>query len=156
LALEAVYLLEATAPSSLHLDRFLPPTPLRVLVDEKGENLHFLLAALDDAELEPAPTGLLEEQHALFASVIPKLLEAARGLAAVQEASVKKQAYAEAESRLGAESRRLRDLKSLNPAVSEADIDKADSRARETLRHIVAAESRLDALRIVLLGKSRF
>ena len=39
--LEAVYLLECVAPSHLHVDRFLPPTPISVTLD--GENLELLL-----------------------------------------------------------------------------------------------------------------
>jgi ATP-dependent helicase HepA len=39
--LEAVYLLECVAPLRLHVDRFLPPTPIRVRVE--GEELESLL-----------------------------------------------------------------------------------------------------------------
>src|SRR6185369_4298447 len=38
-SLEAVYVLECIAPPHLHIDRFLPPTPLRVVVDHKEEEL---------------------------------------------------------------------------------------------------------------------
>jgi ATP-dependent helicase HepA len=37
--LEAIYLLECIAPPQLHVDRFLPPTPLRVLVDHRGQDV---------------------------------------------------------------------------------------------------------------------
>jgi ATP-dependent helicase HepA len=39
--LEAVYLLECVAPLQLHVDRFLPPTPIRVKVD--GDDVEVLL-----------------------------------------------------------------------------------------------------------------
>jgi ATP-dependent helicase HepA len=40
--LEAVYVLECVAPQQLQVDRFLPPTPIRVVVD--GEDLETMLA----------------------------------------------------------------------------------------------------------------
>ncbi len=39
LLVELVYVVEAQAPKHLQLTRFLPPTPIRMLVDRKGNNL---------------------------------------------------------------------------------------------------------------------
>ncbi|HAO99582.1 MAG TPA: hypothetical protein DCQ83_06010, partial [Fibrobacteres bacterium] len=153
LALEAVFLLEAAAPGALHIDRFLPPTPIRVLVNDKGENLISLLAAMDAAEPDMASALLLEEHHTLFEELVPKLLDAAREQAALKEASVKKSVHQEAGRRLIAERDRLRDLQAMNPAVSDAEVDAAGRHADEVLRHIAQAELRLDAVRLVLMGK---
>ncbi|MEO7779189.1 MAG: helicase-related protein, partial [Fibrobacteria bacterium] len=102
-ALEAVFILEATAPGHLHIDRFLAPTPVRVFVDQHGEDVSHLLPRLDLSELEQAPTGLLEEHHDLFDKLMPKLLEAAAQRVSFRQTNVKKEAYKEAEKRLGAE-----------------------------------------------------
>ncbi len=151
-ALEAVFVLEATAPGALHLDRFLPPTPIRVLVDQDGESMGGLLASLDSAGLEQAPTGLLEEHHALFGKLVPKLLDAAREQAALKEATVKRTAHREAEERLQSEAERLRALRAVNPAVTDTEIATAESRARAVMDHIAQAELRLDAVRLILIG----
>lgn len=37
--LEAIFLIECIAPPPLHVDRFLPPTPQRVLVDYRGQEV---------------------------------------------------------------------------------------------------------------------
>jgi ATP-dependent helicase HepA len=153
MALEAVFLLEAAAPGALHLDRFLPPTPLRVLVDDKGGSLGHLLKALDVARLDTVTAALLEEQHELFEELVPKLLEAARHQAAFKEATAKMAAYQEAEKRLLSERDRLRDLQALNPAISEVEVSEAARHAEEVLLHITQAELRLDAVRLVLMGK---
>jgi hypothetical protein len=42
---------------------------------------------------------------------------------------------------------------SINPAVSQADVDGADRFLQEVLKNIMAAELRLDAVRLVILGK---
>jgi ATP-dependent helicase HepA len=118
IAVEAVFILTATAPGALHLDRFLPPTPIRILVDEKGESLNHLLKAMNATDLEMAPLGLLEENNESFERLVPRLVEAAHALAAIKVSGVKKQAHAEAEQRLGAERDRLRDLRALNQSVS--------------------------------------
>ena len=38
LLVELVYVVEARAPKHLQLTRFLPPTPIRMLMDRKGTN----------------------------------------------------------------------------------------------------------------------
>jgi len=39
--LEALYVLECVSPPSLHVDRFLPPVPIRVLVNERGTEVDY-------------------------------------------------------------------------------------------------------------------
>jgi ATP-dependent helicase HepA len=152
LALEAVFTLEATAPGFLHLDRFLPPSPIRVMVYQDGESLGGMLGALDAADADQAPTGLLEEHHALFDRLIPKLLDAARGQAALKESVLKRTAHREAEARLLSERDRLRALSVVNPAVTDEEIAAADAHARAVMDHIAQAEMRLDAVRLILMG----
>jgi len=152
-ALEAIFVLEATAPGQLHLDRFLPPEPLRVMVDGQGEDISHLLPRLDASEVEQAPTGLLEEHHELFDKLVPKLLEAAAERVNFRQANAKKEAHREAEKRLGAERDRLRSLMSINPAVTQSEVEQADRFLQEVLRNIATAELRLDAVRLVILGK---
>lgn len=153
-ALEAVFVLAATAPGSLHLDRFLPPTPVRVMVDGEGESLGGVLPALDKAAatLSAAPTGLLEEHHTVFERLIPGLLEAARERASVKVSQLKREAHREAETRLVAEAERLKALSAVNPAVTAHDVETAERHARTVMDHIAGAELRLDSVRLVMLG----
>jgi ATP-dependent helicase HepA len=153
-ALEAVFLVEVAAPGALHLDRFLPPTPIRVLVDAEGDSLGHLLPALDASELRPADTALLEEHHELFEPLVPKLLDAAREHAGFKLSTLKRDAHKEASARLGAEVDRLRALQAVNPAVSDAEVALASLRAERVLGHIAQAEPRLDAVRLILMGKT--
>ncbi|MDB5050850.1 MAG: SNF2-related protein [Fibrobacteres bacterium] len=152
-ALDAVFILEATAPGHLHIDRFLAPTPVRVLVDQGGEDISHLLPRLDLSELEQAPTGLLEDHHDQFDKLVPKLLEAAAQKVSFKQTAAKKEAHKEAEKRLGAERDRLKNLMGINASVTQAEVDEADRFLQETLKHIMGAEIRLDAVRLVILGK---
>ena len=153
-ALDAVFVLEATAPGHLHLDRFLAPCPIRVMVDQNGEDLSRLLSRMDISDLEQAPTGLLEDHHDQFEKLIPKLLETAAQKASIQQASLKKDAHKEAEKRLGGERDRIIALMGINSSVTQAEVDEADRFLQEVLRHIAAAELRLDAVRLVIQGKA--
>ncbi len=152
-ALEAVFLLEATAPGHLRVDRFLPPTPLRVLVDDAGDNLTEFLPRLDASDLEPAPTTLLEEHHQEFDRLMPKLLEAAKTKAGFMESTRKKEAHKEAEKRLLGEVQRLRDLQAVGAPVNPSEIEAAEAHASAVLHEIARAELRIDATRIVLMGR---
>ena len=51
--LEALYLLECVAPLQLHVDRFLPPTPIRVKLD--GEDIESLLERARDTAQAQVP-----------------------------------------------------------------------------------------------------
>jgi ATP-dependent helicase HepA len=124
-----------------------------VLVDQEGDSLGHLLKDLDAAELDMAPTGLLEEHHELFEPLLPKLLDAAMEHAAFKMSVLKKEAHQEAEARLLSEFERLCTLKAVNPAVSEAELLLAESRAERVLNHIAQADLRLDAVRLILMGK---
>jgi ATP-dependent helicase HepA len=153
IALEVVFLLSPTAPGHLHVDRFLPPTPIRVLVDGTGDSLNELLSKLDAADLDPAPPDLLEDHHQQFDRMVPKLLEAAKTQAGFQESVRKKEAHKEAEKRLLSEAQRLRDLSLVNPSVSAADVAAAESHAAAVLYEIMRAELRMDAVRIIIMGR---
>ena len=54
--IEAIFVLESVAPARLHVDRFLPPTPVRVLVDmsqqdcSEGYDQAFINANTRDAQ----------------------------------------------------------------------------------------------------------
>ena len=150
--LDAVFIAEATAPGHLHIDRFFAPTPIRVLMDQNGEDISHLIPRLDASDLDQAPTGLLEDHHDQFGKLVPKLLEAAARKASMKESLVKKDAHKEAEKRLGAERDRLKNLMSINASVTQAEVDEADRYLQETLSHIMGAEIRLDAVRLVILG----
>jgi len=51
--IEAVYLLECVAPQQLQVDRFLPPTPIRIVLE--GENLESMLAEAHDLAEKNVP-----------------------------------------------------------------------------------------------------
>src|SRR5262249_26282234 len=78
LALEVIYVLECVAPPQLHVDRFLPPTPVGVLVDHRGAETEIDLKSLkraDGSRLLRQP----EIRDELLPRLIDRTLEIARG-----------------------------------------------------------------------------
>ena len=59
--LECHFVMECLAPSRLHAERFLPPTPYRVVVDHKGKD-HSDDEGLPAANLEPGNPRKLVSQ----------------------------------------------------------------------------------------------
>jgi ATP-dependent helicase HepA len=67
--LEAVYVLECVAPLTLHIDRFLPPTPLHVRV--QGEELDELIA-LAQKKVEKQVPSIVEEARKEMSSQLKR------------------------------------------------------------------------------------
>jgi ATP-dependent helicase HepA len=73
---EAVYVLECVAPLQLHADRFLPPTPIQVLVS--GENLESLLQEAQDLAQKRVPElvkGAVRDMETQLKTEITRLKE---------------------------------------------------------------------------------
>jgi ATP-dependent helicase HepA len=118
ITLEATFVLECIAPSELHIDRFLPPTPVAVTVS--GE------------EISNVET-MLEQARARANEQVPALVERAR-----QEMTIQ----------LTAEIGRLRELKKVNPSVRDDEIQLLEDEQRALEEHLDSVRLRLDALRL--------
>src|SRR5690606_9694949 len=71
--LETIHVLECVAPPKLHADRFLPATPIRCVVDVRGQDVTAAAERVLDqgAPLEDVPAhDLIERLHA----VLPELV----------------------------------------------------------------------------------
>jgi ATP-dependent helicase HepA len=118
MALEAIFVLECIAPPELHVDRFLPPTPLGVIVKSNG---------ISDVQ------ALLEEARIRANEQVPPLVERARQEMIIQ---------------LTAEITRLRELKKVNPSVRNDEILLLEDQKHALEEHLNNVRLRLDALRL--------
>ncbi len=151
LLIEAVYVLESVAPSGLHVDRFLPPTPVRILVDAAGDDHTDAISHLRlNGRCRDEEAFRLRQNGEVLQSLVPEMLRAARGHAAKRKSAILEHALREAHARLDGEARRLRDLQRVNPDVRDAEIELAESFVEDVTRHIGGAHLRLDAVRLIL------
>jgi ATP-dependent helicase HepA len=144
--LECAFVLEAIAPTRLHLDRFLPPTAFRIVVDHHGR---VFSGSLPSAVLTPGDSRSLIHQESFRRDLFPKMLSAAQALATAAAQTPATSARQLASITLGAELARLEDLATRNTRVSEAELTALRSVRDETLTFIAAPRLRLDALRLV-------
>jgi ATP-dependent helicase HepA len=144
--LECVFVLESLAPTRLHLDRFLPPTAIRITVDHRGAARD---AAPPPENLRPGDPRRLVGQDAFRREIFPKMLGAARKLAEADARAPAESARRLATRTLDAEIHRLEDLATRNPRVSDAELATLRSLRDESLAALASPRLRLDALRLV-------
>lgn len=156
LVLEAIYVLEAVADSRWHVDQYLAPTPVRVVVDLRGTDLtDERKAEALAADCEDGNIHRFLEARGFNSGLLKGMIDAAAGRAEERGRSVKDDARARAEAALTAEVQRLADLMKINDHVRPAEIELARERLERTVAAIDAARLRLDAIRLVAEGPAR-
>jgi ATP-dependent helicase HepA len=149
--IEAIYILECVAPSRLHVDRFLPPTPIRVVVDMNGINLSDTYShELINNNTRDEEAFRLQKNPEMLHSLIPEMLKSARRFARDNKSELLENAMHEAHAHLDGEARRLRELKEINANVREEEINIAENVIQEITRHIAKAHLRLDSVRLII------
>ena len=149
--IEAIYILESVAPARLHVDRFLPPTPVRALVDMDGNDYSEAFShLLINRQTRDEEAFRLKQNPELLRSLVPEMLKSARKFAGERRSALLESAIAEAHARLDGEAMRLRELRKLNPNVRLQEIEIAEIVVKEVIRHIAGANLRLDSVRLVL------
>ncbi|HYC23973.1 MAG TPA: RNA polymerase-associated protein RapA [Candidatus Bathyarchaeia archaeon] len=154
LLLEACFVLECPAPRRLGLDRFLPSTPVRVVVDhdlgDRSEEL--ALADGERSRLRDAPSALREEVAGPLHELVPRMLARARSLAEARSAHMIEKSRERARSLLSGEIDRLVDLARENDAVRVEEIERLRARLVSIEERLGKAHARLDALRVIRCG----
>lgn len=153
LLLEAVYVVEAQAPKQLQLTRFLPPTPVRMLLDAKGNNL----AAQVEFESFNRQLNAVNRHTAskLVNAVQPNvhaMLQVGETLIGEQAQQLIAEAKREADEALSAELSRLESLKAVNPNIRDDELETLEFTRRKVLETLDQASWRLDALRLIVVS----
>lgn len=147
--LEIIAIVEPLAPAHLHVDRFLPPTPLRVAVDNKSNDLS------DDPALAAAPLrdgdiGRILDHDTIRKSILPAMLAAALEHAAARTAALVAAATARMTESLDREIERLEDLHQINNHVDRDEIAAMRRRQSDLAAAIAAARLRVGGMRVVV------
>jgi ATP-dependent helicase HepA len=150
--LDMVFLMEAPAPPDLVVDRFLPPTPIRVVVD------HHLEDGTED--LPDILSGLFTDgSSALFSKTLPAvshrivdMVEAGRAMARARARPLVEAAQREAALAMDEAVNRLEILGRVNAAIGDRDMDAARKERDAVLAAVSTAEVRLDAMCLIVKG----
>lgn len=151
LLLEAIYVVEAQAPKGLQLTRFLPPTPVRVLLDNKGNDLaaQVSFAGLEK-QLKPLNKQMANKIVKMARGDIEKLIAAGEAKIAPLAEDLIAQAKAECDRKLSAELHRLQSLQAVNKNIREDEIATLAEIKAQSLEQLELANWRLDSLRVIV------
>ncbi len=156
LYLEAIFVLECLAPGALHLDRFLPPTPLRVAVDHRGADATDTLPthALVSAPSASGARALLQRDD-IREKVLPRMVTRATELAESRVPALVQAATQTMRTVLTHEESRLRELQKVNRTVRDEEITLVVDQQRSLAAVLASARVRLDAVRLIHRGPQR-
>ena len=149
--LECLFIVECSAPAELQIGRFLPHTPIRVLIDQNQQDLS---AQIDHRDLlEP---GIKFDKHKIIAflnSQRPHLINLLN--VAEQKAKADMQLLVDAATAmmldsLSNEIKRLVRLKKVNPTIRTEEIEQLKDMTMLAHENIQAAQLRLDAVRFLI------
>jgi ATP-dependent helicase HepA len=147
LLLETIFVLEVLAPARLHADRFLPPTPVRILVNHKNESLDLELPVL----AKGSPYKLLDNPT-LGRKTIPAMLDAAEEFAEAEAKKITASASAAMTQKLQSEIDRLTHLRTVNDHVRPEEIALTRTQLAELTTALAQSRVRLDAVRLIWKG----
>ncbi|SEA03715.1 RNA polymerase-associated protein RapA [Alkalimonas amylolytica] len=154
--LELIYLVEASAPAKLQLGRYLPVTPIRLLMDPQGRDL---AKAVSFAQLEKQLAPLARQGAAKVVKALRKQLDItltqAEQLALQQLPAIQQQAQQSMQHALGGEAERLQQLRQVNPAVRQEEIAYLQQQQTDLSNYIAKARLKLDAIRLVVVSHDR-
>ena len=153
LLLETIFVLEAVADSRWHVDQFLAPTPVRVLVDVRGKDLSDERSAPSLTEdFVDATIQRFLERPGFNINLLKTMLTTATERADARTRTLKADATARAEAVLTADRQRLVDLQKINNHVRPEEIQLASEQLEHTRQAIEGARLRLDSIRLVVEG----
>src|SRR5690606_31897028 len=116
-------IVEASAPKELQLGRYLPVTPVRLLLEKNGKNLAANVGFEQfNKQLKPVGRQPAAKMVKALQSVIHPLIGKAQELATTQLSEVQQQAQQLMQQSLNAQIERLQALQKLNPAVRTEEI----------------------------------
>jgi ATP-dependent helicase HepA len=148
-----VFVLEAVADSRWHVDQFLAPTPVRVVVDLRRNDLteDYPAAGLADDFVDGTLHRFLE-QPGFNVALLKAMVEFATERGDKRSRALVGAAQNRATTALAADWQRLVDLQKLNDHIRPEEIALAREQLERTTTAIAQARLRLDSLRLIVEG----
>jgi len=150
--LECLFTVEATAPAHLQLGRYLPTTPIRILVDKNGNNLADKVSeTVLDNQLAPAKKQIALQLVKALKSQIRPLVDKAEEHGKQQILAIQTKALENMQTQLEQEQQRLTALKAINPSVRQDEIDFIALQQSELSHYIDKSQLTFEAVRMIVV-----
>ena len=154
LLVELIYMIESQSPKGLQLNRFLPPTPVRLLLDSKGNDLvgQVNFDTLQN-KLKPLSKDIANKMVKMARPNIEQLIKIGdQKMTEIAQAKIQ-EASRLADQTLSAELNRLIALKAVNKNIRQAEINVLEKQRVLSLEELSKASWRLDSLRVIVTNK---
>ena len=154
LLVELIYMIESQSPKGLQLNRFLPPTPVRLLLDSKGNDLagQVNFDTLQN-KLKPLGKYIANRMIKMARPNIEQLIKIGdHKITEIAQAQIR-EASKLADQTLTSELNRLIALKAVNKNIRQAEIDVLEKQRVLSLEELSKASWRLDSLRVIVTNK---
>ena len=154
LLVELIYMIESQSPKGLQLNRFLPPTPVRLLLDSKGNDLarQVNFDTLQN-KLKPLGKDIANRMIKMARPNIEQLIKIGdHKITEIAQAQIR-EASKLADQTLTSELNRLIALKAVNKNIRQAEIDVLEKQRVLSLEELSNASWRLDSLRVIVTNK---
>jgi ATP-dependent helicase HepA len=151
--LELIYAVDAQAPKQSGISRFLPATPIRLMMDARGNDLSAQVEFEGfNRQLSPVNRHLASKLVASVQADVHRLIEAGNGAVEEKVTEVREQAHKAMYSSLNGELERLQALKAVNPNIRDEEIDAIELQIKELDGYISKAQVQLDSLRLIVVS----
>lgn len=153
LLLELIYVVDAQAPKRSGIGRFLPKTPIRIMLDAKGNDLSDQVEFESfHRQLSPVNRQLATKLVSSVQSEIVKLIQGSEAVIEPKVAQVRALANKEMMHSLNGELARLQALKAVNPTIREEELEILERQMSELDGYINQAQYQLDSLRVIVVA----
>jgi ATP-dependent helicase HepA len=153
LLLESIFILEPLAAPRQHADRFLPPTPVCVVVNHKLEDVteSFTDASGGHSLQKGVPYKLIHHPD-IARRTLPAMFRRVAELAESKAAAIRQTALQEMRALLGHELERLQTLARVNDHIRPREIQLSQTQQQELATTLDQSRLRLDAVRLIWKG----
>lgn len=150
LLMELQFVLETAGEQSIYVDRFLPNTPIRIVVDHTGKEVTDLYPIEKiNKQLTPGQIGDLLDNEMLTDTLIPHMISSAKELASTQAEVEISKGLGNMNSKLNYEIERLQLLHKINKDIRPEEIQIAVEEQSMLANLIKNARVRMDALQLI-------
>ncbi len=151
--LELVYKVDAQAPKRSGIGRFLPTTPIRIMLDGKGNDLSSQVEFESfNRQLSPVGRHIAAKLVASVQAQVHDLIASGEKLIVAKVEEVRNQAQKEMQASLNGELERLQALKAVNPNIRDEEIEAIDTQISQLTGYISQAQFQLDSLRMIVVS----
>lgn len=153
LLLELVYVVDAQAPKQSGIARFLPKTPIRIMMDGKGNDLSAQVEFESfNRQLSPVNRHMASKLVNSVQKEIHGLIDKAEISMEERLESVRTDAEKEMKAALNSELERLQALKAVNPNIRDEELTQIETQMSELSGYIGRAQVQLDSLRLIVVS----